>query len=411
MRNILIIVKHEIVTTLQKRSFWIMTILFPGLIIFFNVGTQLMASSSFNEENVQGILSGLNAPPEAIAYVDEANLIKRLPDALPLSMLHSFASETEARAALKAGEFDSFFLITADYVTNGELIVITQDFRPFNTPNEDLLAFVLAYNLTGDEAMASPLLNPTSVIREQALAPQNGNDQNNPLAFFVPFATMFIFFFLISMSSGFMLQSVSQEKENRTVEILLTSLRPRELMLGKVLGLSVVALIQMIVWLGGSLLTLNRSQAVFSAFGAYTLPPGFVIWALFFFALGYLLYASLMGAIGALAPNAREGGQFTFFVLLPLLIPLWLNSAFIQAPHGPFSTALSLFPLTAPTAMMTRMAVGGVPTWQILVSLGALAFTTYLFVLLAARFFRADTLLSTSSLKWQRFFTELRHSG
>jgi hypothetical protein len=160
MRNILIIIKHEIVTTLQKRSFWIMTILFPGLIIFFNVGTQLMAGSSFSEDNVQGILSGMNAPPEAIAYVDEANLIKRLPDVLPLSMLHSFASETEARAALKAGEFDSFFLITADYVTNGELIVITQDFRPFNTPNEDLLAFVLAYNLTGDEAMASALLNP-----------------------------------------------------------------------------------------------------------------------------------------------------------------------------------------------------------------------------------------------------------
>ncbi len=195
------------------------------------------------------------------------------------------------------------------------------------------------------------------------------------------------------------------------MEVLLLSLRPRELMLGKVLGLSVVALIQMVVWMGGSLVALNRSQSLFAAMAGYTLPPGFIVYALLFFALGYLLYASLMGAIGALAPNAREGGQFTFFVLFPLLIPLWLNVSFTQAPHGALSTALSLFPLTAPTAMMTRMAVGGVPTWQIFASLGGLAVTTYLLVILAARFFRADTLLSNSSIKWQNFIAELRHSG
>lgn len=411
MHKILLVVKHEIITTLQKRSFWIMTFLFPAIIIFFNLGTQIIAGSSFDQEDVQGILAGTSTTPETIAYVDEAGLIDRLPASMSSATLQEFASETDARAALADGRFDYFFLIPADYVTNGELIVITRDFQPFNTPNENLLTFVLAYNLTGDEETAVALLDPTPAVRQQSLVPQNGNDQSNPLTFFVPFATMFIFFFLISMSSGFMLQSVTREKENRTVEILLLSLRPRELMLGKVLGLSVVALLQMVVWMGGSLLALNRSQAMFAAAAGFTLPPGFVIWALLFFALGYLLYASLMGAIGALAPNAREGGQFTFFVLLPLLIPLWLNVTFVQAPHGTLATALSLFPLTAPTAMMTRMATGGVPTWQILVSLAGLAITTYVFVVIAARFFRADTLLSGSSLKWQRFITELRRSG
>ncbi len=411
MHKILLVVKHEIVTTLQKRSFWVMTILFPAIILVFNVGTQILARNSFTQEDVQGILSGAVDQNETIAYVDESGLIKDRPAGLPADMLHAFAGEAEARAALAAGDYDYFFLIPADYVQSGRLIVITKDFQPLNTPNESLLSFVLAYNLTGDEATAVALLDPTRTLQSQAMAPQNGNDQSNPLAFFVPFATMFIFFFLISMSSGFMLQSVSREKENRTVEVLLLSLRPRELMLGKVLGLSVVALIQMVVWMGGSLVALNRSQSLFSAVAGYTLPPGFIVYALLFFALGYLLYASLMGAIGALAPNAREGGQFTFFVLLPLLIPLWLNVSFIQAPHGALSTALSLFPLTAPTAMMTRMAVGGVPTWQIFASLGGLAVTTYLLVIVAARFFRADTLLSNSSIKWQNFIAELRHSG
>jgi len=410
MHKIFLVVKHEIITTLQKRSFWIMTFLFPAIIIFFNVGTQVIAGSSFNNEDIESLIAGTGSTPQSVAYVDEAGLMDRLPASIPDGTLHQFASEADARAALESGEFEYFFVVPADYVDSGNLIVITRDFRPFNTPNEDLLSFVLAYNLTGDEETAVALLDPTPSVQQHALAPQTSNDQNNPLTFFVPFATMFIFFFLISMSSGFMLQSVSREKENRTVEVLLLSLRPRELMLGKVLGLSVVALLQMIVWMGGSLLALNRSQAVFAQVSGYTLPNGFAIWALLFFALGYLLYASLMGAIGALAPNAREGGQFTFFVMLPLLIPLWLNVTFVQSPHGTVATALSLFPLTAPTAMMTRMAAGGVPTWQILVSLGGLAATTYVFVVLASRFFRADTLLSGSSLKWRRFITELRQS-
>ncbi|MBK8986069.1 MAG: ABC transporter permease [Chloroflexi bacterium] len=410
MRKILIVIKYEIVTTLQKRSFWVMTFLFPGLIIVFNLGIQVMAQNTFEQEDLQGILSDITTQPETTAYVDQAGLLRRLPASLPAETLHGFASEADARAALAAGQFDYFFLVPADYVSQGDLILITKDFRPLNTPNAELLTFVLTYNLTGDEATAVALLDPTTAVQPHALAPPTDNDQSNPLTFFVPFATMFIFFFLISMSSGFMLQSVTREKENRTVEVLLLSLQPRELMLGKVLGLSVVALIQMAVWLGGSLLVLNRTQSVFASVSAFTLPPGFVAWALLYFALGYLLYASLMGAIGALAPNAREGGQFTFFVLLPLLIPLWLNAPLIQSPHGPLSTALSLFPLTAPTAMMTRMASGGVPTWQLLTSLGGLALTTYLFVSLAARFFRADTLLSAAPLKWQHFFTQLRQS-
>jgi ABC-2 type transport system permease protein len=94
--------------------------------------------------------------------------------------------------------------------------------------------------------------------------------------------------------------------------------------------------------------------------------------------------------------------------MLPLLLPLWLNVAFLNDPNGTLATALSLFPLTAPTSMMTRIAAGGVPLWQILLSLAGLAITTYLLVLFAARFFRADTLLSTRSFHWKRLFAEFR---
>ena len=191
-------------------------------------------------------------------------------------------------------------------------------------------------------------------------------------------------------------------------EILLLSVRPRELMLGKVLGLGVVALGQMAIWLGGSLAVMGAGLVVASIALGQALRPGFILLAVVYFLLGYLLYASLLGAIGALAPTAREGAQFNFIVILPLLIPFYLNQAFVSDPDGVLVTVLSLFPLTAPTAMMARLSVVAVPAWQIALSLGGLVVATYLLVLLAARFFRADTLLSYASLNWGRIAGELR---
>lgn len=413
MHNIFIIIQHEFRTILQKKSFWIMTFLFPLLIIGFNIGAQIVAARSSNNEDLEEIIgefeqmAGMTAP-DPIAYVDEADLMQTLPPDIGAEFLQAYPDAETAKTALLSEEIEQYFIIPVDYLSSGEVIVITREFQPFNVPNEELISYALAYNLTGDRDMAATLNHPLRGLSQEALAPVTSNDATSPLTFIVPVATMFIFFFLISMSSGYMLQSVSQEKENRTIEVLLVSIRPRDLMLGKVVGLSGVALIQVVVWMGGGFLILQRGQSMLASFGDFSLPPSFMMWAILFFALGYILYASLMGAIGALSPNAREAGQYTFIVMLPLLLPLWLNFAFISDSNGTLATALSLFPLTAPTSMMTRIAAGGVPVWQILFSLAGLAITTYLLVLFAARFFRADTLLSTSSFHWKRLFTEFR---
>jgi ABC-2 type transport system permease protein len=173
--------------------------------------------------------------------------------------------------------------------------------------------------------------------------------------------------------------------------------------------LGVIALFQLVVWMGGGLLFLGRGQQVLgAAAGAFSLPPGFMIWVLLYFVFGYAAYASALGAIGVLAPTAREGAQFTFIILLPLMLPLWLNTIFLQEPNGTLATLLSLFPPTSPLSMVARLAAGRVPTWQPFVGLLGLAGMTYAMVLLAARLFRADTLLSHASLDWQRILRELR---
>ena len=271
-----------------------------------------------------------------------------------------------------------------------------------------MFEYIIDLNLVDDPALANALIDPTWSVEQFRLAPQQEPQLGGQLAFIVPYATMFILFFALTMSSGFMLQSVTKEKENRVAEVLLLSLRSRELMLGKVIGLGAIALFQMSTWMGGALLFVERGQDLIKGLAQVQLPPGFLAWGLAYFVLGYLLYASVLGAIGALAPTAREAGQFTFIVLLPLMIPLWLNSVFSQDPGGNLVTFLSLFPLTSPVSMLTRMAATYVPVWQPILGLVLLGGTAYLLVLLSARLFRADTLLSTVALNWKRLVQELR---
>ncbi len=406
MRNVFLVIRHEVDAVLRKPSFWLMTFLFPAFIIAITIVSQVVARTAF--EDLEGNpLSGGGGP--AIGYVDHAGVIARLPEGLPPGLLEAFPDEASARAALEAGRVSQYYVVPADFIASGDLVLIDSEFSPFSTfTTSSLFEYLIRFNLVGDSALANLVLDPTLSVRSEALAPEPPRDASDPLSFFVPFAVLFIFFFVITTSSGFMLQSVSKEKENRVMEVLLISLRPRELMLGKVVGLGLVALFQMAIWLGGGLLALDRGTSLLGVAGSFELPPGFVVWALLYFVLGYLTYASLLGAIGALAPSAREGTQFTFVAMLPLMIPLWVNPVFTESPDGALATILSLFPLTAPTSMITRLAASSVPIEQLLIGLAGLAVTAYVFVLLSARFFRADTLLSTSRFNWRRMVSGLR---
>ncbi|MGC9356794.1 MAG: ABC transporter permease [Anaerolineae bacterium] len=416
----LLVIKHEIVTTLSKRSFWLTTFVFPIIIFGISFGSQFLAQNMIEEEEGGGFLPGQPGQEETVqplplGYVDQAGLINDLPPNFPEDRVLAFPDEEAAHAALEAEEISEYFLIPVDFRQTSEVTVVQSNFSPLDQLGQGtLLDYLLTYNLTGDAVIASLINDPTPSVNRIDLGPaaEEGVDETSELlATVVPYAVIFIFFFVITMSSGYMLRSVSNEKENRVVEVLLLSLRPRELMLGKVLGLGVVALLQMAIWMGAGLLVLGERSAIFgiaAAAASFSLPSGFLAWGIIYFLLGYLVFASALGAIGALAPNTREGSQFTFAVLLPLMIPLWFNTAFTQSPNGAMVAILSIFPLTSPVSMMARLAATTVPLWQILLSLGLLAGTTYLFVVLAARFFRADTLLSTSSLDWKRLGKEIR---
>ncbi len=411
IRNVLKVVKYEIVSMMRKPSFWFFTFGFPVMIMAFTFVPQLLARDSI-EQATQTLVSPTQGP--AVPYVDLAGVIQTIPAEMQAGF-RQYPDEAAAQAALAAGEIPHYFLIPADFRQTGRVVGVTERPSPLAGINgSGPLDYALRLNLAGgDPVLAAPVggtevrsLAPVTAPTAPTARPTG--DERGMGDFLLPFGVMFILFFIITMSASYMLQSVTREKENRTAELLLTSLSPRELMLGKVIGLGGVALLQMAIWMGGGQLLLVGGAVAASALAGQGLALSFFLWAFVFFIFGYVLYAAALGALGALAPNMREGSQFTFVLLLPMLVPLWLNNVFFNDPGGPFATALSLFPLTAPTSMVTRLAIGDVPLWQPFVALAGLIVTAYLFVLLAARFFRADTLLSGASISWGRIASELR---
>lgn len=405
MRNLWMVSKHEIQTTLGKPSFWVTTVLFPLVVLGMNLGVQFASHGMFEEQEVGAAVGML-----PVGFVDETGWVEAVPPEIPAGKLVRYEDPGAAQQALEAGEIDSLVTIPADYGQRGQLEITQRTFNPLGDTPEDLFYQVLLFNLAGDESLARRIAAPSAALEVQRLESKgDARDESgaSPLGNLVAFATLFVFFFLITMSSGWMLRSVAKEKENRMAEVLLLSVNPREMMAGKLLGLSGVALLQMGIWVGGGVLLLGRGAQTLQAGALLQLPAAFLVLCLAYFALGYLMFGSLMGAIGALAPGVRDAGNVTFFLILPLMAPMILNVSFTTDPGGILPVALSLFPFSAPTAMLTRLAISSVPAWQVGVSLGLLVLTAVLAVNLSARAFRAGNLLSSAPVEWARRMGEL----
>jgi ABC-2 type transport system permease protein len=193
--------------------------------------------------------------------------------------------------------------------------------------------------------------------------------------------------------------------------VLLVTLTPRDLMLGKVLAMGLISLFQVAVWIVVGILILSPDWGPLAVVGVGDLGLSFMVYAVLYMLLGYMVYASALAVVGALSPGVREVGQWQWLIMAPLFLTLFLNFVLIQQPQSVVSVVLSLFPLTSPLAMLTRMAASTVPTIQAVVGLLLLAGMAYLNVLLAARSFRADTLLSGEGISARRLFRQLRRSS
>ncbi len=404
MDKILLVLKNELYRVILRPSFLIMLFLVP--IISFSIAAISSAGQGGEDNPVNQIFV---EEPEVIAegYVDYSGLVKGMPEDLSGSF-KPFADEVAANQALSDGDISAYYVLPEDFLENGTVIYYRPDFNPLS--NETLSSGfeeAVRFNLMGqDVQLAERYKNPLGNMERVYLSDVPQRDQDDMLTFFVPYVVMLVFYIVIFGSASLMLNSITDEKQNRVMEILMTSIRPVQLLTGKIIALGLVGLLQTVVWFGAGflLLTLSGRQLELS----FELPASILFWGVIFFVLGYGVYAALMAGVGALVPSLKEASQATLMVLIPLIIPMMMISALVEAPNGGLAVGLSLFPLTAPVVMMTRLAASSaVPIWQILLSVALLLLTNLFILRSVAGMFRAQNLISGQAFNLKVFVLAL----
>ena len=420
MQKIILVLRNEIRAVVLRPSFFITLFLFPL------IGFIIMLVAGFLQRNETKVsLEGIFTPPaapEVEGFVDLSGLLEILPPEAQDSLIR-YDSEQDAHAALEAEEIGAYYVIATDYLETGSVEYVQLDYNPMGGLGQSgQISQALNYNLLKDQPELFARIRGSLNIREEQLSgpaaesADNGTapeetvlqEEENPITrFTVPYVVMMIFYVVILTSSTLLLNSINTEKKNRVIEILMTSVTPHGMLAGKITALGIVGLLQTVVWTGTGMILLRLSGRTLNLENVSVVSPTLLLWGVLFFVLGYAVYASLMAGLGALVPNVREASQVTTVIVLPMVAPLMMISVLIDKPNGGLATGLSLFPLTAPTTMMLRLAAGDVPLWQILLSAALLAVTATLIVRAAAGMFRAQNLLSGQSINIKRYFLAL----
>jgi len=371
MKQTLLVAGQELLVNLRRPGFIIMTLLIPALGL---VG--LLVGSVFGGE-VGDFFESQFAPNQTgMGYVDQSGLLTaELPQYA--DQFIPYSDEASARADLLADEIDSYFVLPADYLQTGKVTVYGTGggFSTFVAADEaNLGSFLIDHLLAGKvDATVQARVRAPIDVQPVTLDEKGEVSTDSPFSwvgdFVVPYVFAILFVITLFTTSGFLLQGVSEEKEDRIIEILLSSISPTQLLAGKILGLGAVGLIQVTVWLGAGAALLAVAAALFALTGMINISLGTMFLGLVYFVLGYLLFATLMAVAGSMGTTQRESQQIAGIFSFAAAIPWMALSVTFANPNAPLAVVLSYIPLTSPVMMLIRLGFGQVPAGQIAISL------------------------------------------
>ena len=387
-----LVARREYLRTVRRRGYIFGTILLPlGIAVLMGISV-FFSSAGFD--------GGGGEATGQIVVVNESGVTVEEFETERASL--RLATAAEAVAQLEAGEIGAFYLIPASFDQDGRIDRIQSGGFDLSTlesseNDEGLLRFVVR-DAQLDAAGVAPedaarILRGVSV---NVITIEGDEVSGADVAAGIALPMVFVAIFMISifMTSGYLLQSVTEEKENRVVEIVLSSIPATPLMAGKVLGLGGAGLTQVAIWVGSALVAIPLLSSQVPDLGPIALDPTMLVLALLYFVLGYLAYGAIFAAIGAVAPGNREAQQYSGFLGFTAAIPFIVFSVFLTDLTSPIVYALALFPLTTPTSMLIVLGISEEIPWPLV---GASLTTLTLFALLAtwasARIFRATVLL------------------
>jgi ABC-2 type transport system permease protein len=344
-----------------------------------------------------------------IGYVDHSGLLSdplpaptpTAPDR-PVPMI-PFAIESDARAALNAGRIQAYYVLPADYRTSGSLRVVHID-QLKSTASQQFYAFLGANLLKGqDPAIAARLVKGADVTVQSADGSRSLSS-SDWFSFVFPVLAGIGFIIAMFTAGGYLMQAVVEEKENRTMEVIITSVSSDQFMAGKIVGDTCVGLTQIVAWLLLIILPILVGRSTVPFLQTLRLSSQTLAVLAFIILPSFVLVAALMAAIGATVTEAREGQQMTGLISLPIWIPYMLIGLLMGSPNSSLSLTLSLIPLTAPVAMLVRDGLTILPVWQIALSSAIQILCAVAAIWLAGRAFRLGMLRYGKRLTWRELF-------
>jgi len=397
----LAVTRREYTSIVTKRSFWLATLLFPLLILILGGISALSAKSARKSEKDQ------LGQAKHIEVYDPSHTIQ---DALIQAPLQRTADRDAALAEVKSGKIDALIVYPEELNPAAHIEIhaketwITQRNR-FEPLAKSLLRDSILERV-GDPGLIA-LFHANVPIDTTTY--RNGEPAMHISALIVPGFFLILFYMLLLLSTNVLLTSMTEEKENRVVEMLLTSIRARDLLMSKLAGLAAVGVTQLaltlVLTLGVAALLKTRlpfeidmSKVVFD--------PVAIGLAFFYTIAGYLLYASILAGVGAVVPTAREAGGLVAFFMICALSPFYFITALIAEPTGTTAVITSYFPLTAPLVLVLRNSLGALSPLEIATSIVAMITYIGLAFMGSVKLFEVGALEYGQRLSFQRVFAK-----
>ena len=384
MANFWRIARAEYLRLVAKRSFLISIL---GMPLLIGVVTAIAIFTALPERDARPIgyvdLAGVMQGEPSAAYA-------RAEDAPPVA---PFADEAAAAAALEAGGIQAYYVVPADYLATRSLALVTWDKSPSSDARSafrDLLEAHLAAQAPA--ASQKVLIEGVNLIYRGANDTRELPVEGFVVAALLPFVIGFFFVMVVMSSGGYLLQAVTTEKENRMVEVMMTTVSPFTLIGGKALGLIGVALTQVLVWLVTLVVALVFVSRQVPWLSEIPAPWTTLLLAAVYFLPTYVLLAGLMITVGSMVTELQHGQQIAGYFNLLFTVPFFFIVILFSNPDSPIMVLLSLFPTTSMMTLAMRWGVTQVPAWQVIVSFILLIASAIASIWVAAKVFRLGML-------------------
>ncbi len=399
MYNLGTVMRFEIVRTLKKKSFWIMAIGFP--IMFAAIFGIIFLSNQATSDAAKD----LEKQKFSIAVTDDSGLIR--PEYLAAVNATTVDNKQTGIDAVKTGKYDAYFYYPANLATQA-VEVYGKEAGLFDNGKYTGVANSLL-QLSAESNISPELRSVVKGTTNTAFtAYKDGNSYDGLKEMILPGIFLVLFYLLISFFGNQMLTSTTEEKENRVIEMILTTIEARTLIIGKIISLIILAFIQGLIIILPALIgyLLFHDQLNLPFVDLTTLPVnwGRIGVGAAIFAASFMMFTGLLVAVGAAVPTAKEAGQFFGIVMMLIFGPLYAVSLFISNPDNSLVQFLSTFPLTSPIPLMLRNAVGNLSGGEAALSITLLTITAVVVLFIAIRLFRYGALEYSRKLSVKEIF-------